>query len=508
MAPSSLLDLIRPGPLRQVAICDDRRGLTFAELDRLARTEARWLAGSGGRRFGLLADNGCGWALSDLALAHLGVLNVPLPGHFTPSQLAHVLEDARIDGILTDAPQRVRELDSGFVPAGLSGQTGFTLLQRRVDRLRAPRLAPGTLKVTYTSGSTGEPKGVCLPGAALEAVARSLAHAAEPLAIRRHLCLLPLPTLLENVAGIYAPLCAGATCTIPSTASTGIACESVDVARLLATIDAVRPESLILVPQLLRVLVAAAAGGWTAPSLRFVAVGGAPVSRELLEEAQSLGLPVFQGYGLSECASVVCLNTPGANRLGSVGRPLPHAQVRRDARGELHVSGAVMSGYLGEPPCLAGEVATGDLGSIDADGFVYVEGRRRNVFITSFGRNVSPEWIERELVREPVIRRALAFGEARPYTVALLEPLHAGIARELLSAAVAAANRRLPDHARVRRWALLPEAPSVANAMLTANGRLRRERLVARCGALIDGLYAAEAPEHPDPERPQAIGST
>ena len=90
------------------------------------------------------------------------------------------------------------------------------------------------------------------------------------------------------------------------------------------------------------------------PSLKFVAVGGASVAVELLERAAAVGLPVYEGYGLSECASVVCLNTPAARRPGSVGRPLPHARVRVDADGQLMVSGVTMRGYLGDPPRTAG----------------------------------------------------------------------------------------------------------------------------------------------------------
>lgn len=153
-----------------------------------------------------------------------------------------------------------------------------------------------------------------------------------------------------------------------------------------------------------------------------------------------------------------------------------------------------MLGYLGEAPVAESELATGDLGEIDEDGFVYVRGRLRNLFITSLGRNVSPEWIERELMREPPIRLALAYGEARPFVAALIAPFsHAdagGVAH-----AVARVNARLPDYARVRRWALLPDVPSFANGLLTANGRPCRERIFARYAGLIDSLYETDSPQ-------------
>jgi long-subunit acyl-CoA synthetase (AMP-forming) len=345
----------------------------------------------------------------------------------------------------------------------------------------------GTSKVTYTSGSTADPKGVCLPGAALDRATRAMVQATAPIGIGRHLCLMPLPTLLENLAGVYAPLRSGATCVVPSSADTGMSYGALDPQRLLRSLTQYRPESLVLVPELLRLLVRAAQAGHALPdSLKFIAVGGAPVSRSLLEEAASLRLPVYEGYGLSECGSVVCLNTPRARRLGSVGRPLSHVSLR-SVGGELRVSGWLMSGYLGEPLNEGPqEIATGDLGEIDENGYVYIRGRLRNQFITSFGRNVSPEWIERELAHEPAIRHAVAIGEGHPEVRALVCPARPELDQTAITHAVERANERLPDYARVRRIARMPEAPTLSNGLLTANGRLRRESILERFGSLLD----------------------
>jgi long-subunit acyl-CoA synthetase (AMP-forming) len=239
----------------------------------------------------------------------------------------------------------------------------------------------------------------------------------------------------------------------------------------------------------LRVLVQAVRGGWRAPSsLRFIAVGGGAVSTEILQQSRAAGLPVFQGYGLSECASVVCLNTPAHDKPGSVGRPLQHVRVRIDRDGEICVSGATMAGYLGGAEHPAEEMHTGDLGEIDADGFVYVRGRIKNMFITSMGRNITPEWVESELASQPAIAQAMVSGEARPYPVALVVAM-ANASQESIDRAIACANTRLPDYARVRHWAAFPEAPTLANGLLTANGRLRRADILARYHNLIDSLY-------------------
>jgi long-subunit acyl-CoA synthetase (AMP-forming) len=253
-----------------------------------------------------------------------------------------------------------------------------------------------------------------------------------------------------------------------------------------------QPESLILVPELLQLLVMAAERGWTVPdSLRFIAVGGASVSPSLLARADAVGLPVYEGYGLSECASVVCLNTPEARRRGSVGKPLPHVRLRLTAAGEIVIAGPTMLGYLGDAAReVPDEWHTGDLGEIDSDGFVYVRGRARNVFITSYGRNVAPEWVEREIAQRLPQRPVLVHGEAQPFPVALVSGVQDESEAAVIERVIAEANATLPDYARIRRWARVPEPFSYANGMLTSNGRLRRVAIVERHRPLLDALYS------------------
>ena len=344
-----LLDALRSAPPGAVALVDGRRSISYAALPALIEREIEWLREGGAERHALLADNGVPWALADLAL-HVGaMLSVPLPGSFTPAQVAHALDDAGIDALLTDDDVRARELLPGWRADGISPVSGLQRFRRQLDPATRPSAPAGTHKITYTSGSTSNPKGVCLSGRALEAIAESVAGATRDLAIERHLCILPLATLLENVAGLYAPLLRGATCVVPPSSVTGMSYGGLDAARLLGTLSREQPNSLILVPELLQVLVVAAERGWQPPpALQFVAVGGARVSPELLGRADAAGIPVYEGYGLSECASVVCLNTPAARRTGTVGRPLPHVRVRVDASGQVHVAGNTMLGYLGD----------------------------------------------------------------------------------------------------------------------------------------------------------------
>jgi long-chain acyl-CoA synthetase len=493
-AISALWRALCAGDPSVVALRDGRREVSYGVLPTLLLEEIRWLHATAAERYALLADNGVPWSLADLALHFGEVLSIPLPPSFTPAQHTHVLDDAGVDAVLTDDLEHARALLPHWRIDGRGPASGLHRLCRTLEPARRPAVPGGTRKITYTSGSTAMPKGVCLGARALEAVAVAIADATYGTRIERHLCLLPLATLLENVAGIYAPLLRGATCALPSCAETGMDYAGLDVTRLVRSVAAHRPQSLILVPELLQALVVAAERGHRPPdSLAFVAVGGARVSPSLLERAAAAGIPAHEGYGLSECASVVCLNTPGARRPGTVGRPLPHVRVRIDDSGEVHVAGSTMLGYLGELPRARDQsIATGDLGAFDADGFLHLQGRVGNRFITSFGRNVSPEWIESEVSQRLGGCPLLACGEARPCAVALV-----GTGPEIddaaIAQAVAAANLALPPYAQVRYWARAPRPFSFADGTLTANGRLRRREIHARYTALIDSLYDGAA---------------
>ena len=436
--------------------------LRAAELDSRVRRLAGALAAARPRPrvVGLIADNGLDWVAADLAAQKAGVVLVPLPAFFTTAQRAHAVHASGMDGLLG-------EPEPGFEFSGELEGLGWW------RRAAAPADLPrGTSKITFTSGTTGMPKGVPLRTDQQHAVARAVAEATRPLGLRRHLCLLPLPVLLENVGGIYAPLAAGMEFCVPPLAEVGMrGSSSFDAAACLAAIERWQADSVILLPQMLAALCAALEHGAPAPrSLAFAAVGGAKVSVALLERARALGLPVYEGYGLSECASVVALNLPGADRPGSVGRPLPHAPVRI-LNGEIHVQ----------------DIATGDLGHLDADGFLYIDGRRKHVLITSFGRNVSPEWPEAELLAGGAIAQAAVFGEAQPRLCALLVPAP-GAPESAVDAQVRAANARLPDYAQVGAW-LRADAPfTPQNGFATANGRVRRDALWRAYGARLDGL--------------------
>jgi long-chain acyl-CoA synthetase len=485
-----VLDALRLLPPATLSLVGDTGDYTAAALVAAVENERTWLKEMGGTRYALLADNGPAWVIADLALLENRVLQVPLPAYFAPAQIQHVLKDAGIDRVLTDQPDRLAQVLPDLKVIGQSRTSGLTLLS--CPPLQGASAAPtGTIKVTYTSGSTGTPKGVCLGLDGPLTVARTLAAQSSNLGVKRHLCLLPLPTLLENLAGVYAPLIAGATCLVPSLKTVGMSYGGVDAPRLLATIAAQQPNSLILVPELLKLLVVAAEQGWRAPpTLKFIAVGGAAVPPDLLVRAHAVGLPAYEGYGLTECTSVVSLNLPGASRIGSAGRPLPHAHVRIDAEGQIHVRGSLLLGYLGDPQATPDEVATGDLGELDAEGYLHIRGRLSNVLITSMGRNIAPEWIETLLLEHPAIGQVVLTGEGRPFVVAVVSPAGPGVPDHLIDHAIEKTNSGLPDYAAVRGWVRADNPFAFAEGLLTANGRPRRTAIMGRYRERIAALYA------------------
>jgi long-subunit acyl-CoA synthetase (AMP-forming) len=405
----------------------------------------------------------------------------------------HALRDAGAAWLLTDRPAFYEAL---LREHGMSAERrpDVELASVRVARFAlhtgsTHSLPRGTAKITYTSGTTGTPKGVCLGLPAMTAVASSLVQAAELTRHDRHLAVLPLATLLENVAGLYAALIAGACTVLLPLAEVGANESGYRPERLVHALEMERATTAITVPELLSGLCSTIERSGTAPSaLRFVAVGGARVSMETLQRAAALGLPVYEGYGLSECSSVVALNTPAAYRTGSVGRPLPHARIHIDDTGEIHVAGATLIAYAGSIAAHREWYATGDVGYMDADGYLYVAARKKNIFITSYGRNVAPEWIESELTASDAIAQAWVYGESRPWNVAVITPA-ANAGKSSVASALAAANQRLPAYARVNRWVRAKEPFSAANGQLTANGRLRREALLAAYRPLLEKIY-------------------
>jgi long-subunit acyl-CoA synthetase (AMP-forming) len=465
--------------------------LTYADLNQTVAETAQQLQQENSRVIALGMDNHPAWVIIDLAAMASHITLVPLPLFFSDSQLLHAMLDAGAATLLTDQPERFSQILSDFITRKSTLTVAGKRLMQYDFQIPTKKLPPETAKITYTSGTTGAPKGVCLSIKAMLNVAQSVALQTNIHAGYRHLCVLPLSTLLENVAGVYASLLAGATVHILPSEQTGLIGSSLNIKQLHSALAQTQANTAIFIPELLNALVSAfEAGTVKLPHLRFLAVGGAHVSKKLLQRAAALNIPVFEGYGLSESASVVALNTEKYNKIGSVGKPLPHVAIQFSEENEILVKGANLLGYTGEDSAeiTDGYIKTGDIGYMDDDGFLFINGRKKNIFITSFGRNVSPEWVESALLNSPEILQVCVFGEAKPWNIALIVT-KPGASSLLISRAIEETNKQLPDYARITKW-LLADAPfSVKNGQLTPNGRLKRDAISTAYQEKTNNLY-------------------
>nr|WP_277923195.1 AMP-binding protein [Sphingomonas sp. CARO-RG-8B-R24-01] len=416
------------------------------------------------RPLGIRVDHGVAECLLDLALVGSGIVTIPLPPFFSLAQGAAALDHAGASAVVSGAI----DLADGPTPR-------FTMTVEPCRTLRAD-VPEETARITFTSGSTGDPKGICLSMTHLCRVAGAVVEHLGTHHAGRHLPILPPGILLENVAGFYATILAGGTYVALPQAAVGMADPfRPDFPKMLGAIEDNAITSLILVPEYLAGLVGAmAASGRRLPRLTLVAVGGARIEPRLLDAAAAVGLPVRQGYGLTECGSVVALDDGDPGSRGSVGQSIGANEICLADDGEILIDGPMFLGTIGHPRPAA-PFATGDIGRIDDLGRLWIEGRKSSLIVTSHGRNISPEWVEGTLRADPAILQVLVRGDGRSTLDAVIVPANPAAD---VSAAVAAANLMLPAYARVAQWQIVPPFTPAAG-LLTGNGRLRRRAIEA-----------------------------
>jgi len=411
----------------------------------------------------LRAENSLDWVITDLAAMYADIPSVPVPLFFTDAQVSHTLEQSGADLLIGD------------------WQNWHPNLRGKIANLRIwqrssggdKKLLPDTSKITFTSGSTGNPKGVCLSQNQLANVSLSLADTiATEVQCEKHMVILPLSTLLENITGIYVPILLGTTSVVLNGQQVGLTGSSqFDVQQFAAALAEYLPSSLVLTPALLMALIQVVKHvPQLAQNLEFVAVGGARVSPQLLQLAHSLSIPAYEGYGLSENASVASLNTPSAYKAGTSGKPLPHVDVKIASDGEIFVSGCVALGYIDEP-FEQGWLGTGDLGHLDKDGYLVIDGRKKNQIITAYGRNISPEWVESEAQAFPELYGMVLLGDGEDTLTAVVESNEP----ERVALAIKHLNQALPDYARIGKLVTTQGLRQMVG-FYTSNGRPIRAR--------------------------------
>lgn len=546
-----------------------------------------------GDRVGLLAPNCPEWHVADLAIQGIGGVNVPIYFNESPDRMTYILNDSgakiaiaaggKQERTLVDCRDRLPGLEhiiavtppqelAGEVLRyetliGTAGDSDVAEYRRSAEAVTSDQLAT----IIYTSGTTGEPKGVMLSHAnltsnAIDALASHellttdvalsvlpLAHVYErtidygyifrgvPIAYVEHIdtiaqALLEVkPTIVAAVPRFFEKLYAGIF--EKGHQMTGLRRRIFDWAMRVAD-DAtpwraygreVSPWTKVewaVADKLVYSKIRAGLGG----RVRSFCSGGAPLAVELGQFFAAINVPIFQGYGQTETSPIVSANVPGANKVGTVGRPIQHVEVRIADDGEILVRGnCVMQGYYRKPDQTRdafspdGWLRTGDIGHLDADGYLVVTDRKKELLKTSAGKFIAPQPIENRLKSSPFIANSMVVGDGRKFPCVLLVPNFFAIQgkaaqegvelgthdeavanpwlRELIHQEVERLTANFAQFERPKRFALLSEDFTSTNGMLTYTLKLKRRVIEQRYRDIIDNLYAdVEEP------RPQHFG--
>jgi long-chain acyl-CoA synthetase len=535
-----------------------------------------------GDRVVVLCDTRPEWHMIDIAVLDLGAVNVPIYGTLTPEQVAYQLQDsgARV-ALAEDAEQAAKFLEvrdrcpdlvhllqlEGERTAGVLGIEDLMCTQKdgAGERFweRAARIDDDDLAtIVYTSGTTGDPKGVMLSHRNIVTNVREALGRVDLSPDELGLECLPLCHMIERVAGFMYM-------------SMGASRAYCSVHHVGAMMGEIRPAVFAVVPRLLEKVHAAvtaransasavqrslfhwaiAAGtevarrrlagrevgaglaikhriadrlvlakvrGALGGSLRVVFCGGAAVPMYVHEFFQAIGVPVQEAWGLTETSPIITMNGPTADtlRLGSVGRALPSYEMRVADDGELLARGpSVFKGYWNKPEQTAevfddeGFFHTGDIGTIDDEGFVFITDRKKDLIVTAGGKNIAPQPVESRLKQSTLVENAVLIGDGRPFVVALLAPDPEGVAawarehgRDVSDLAAALAhpdlksrytevveevNAGLARFEQIKEFRVLPRAFTIDGGELTPTMKVRRRVVAEAYADLIEAMYGA-----------------
>jgi len=230
--------------------------------------------------------------------------------------------------------------------------------------------------------------------------------------------------------------------------------------------------------------------------LRFPISGAAPLSKDLAEFYEAIGMPLLEGYGLTE-GGVVSVNPIGRVKPGSIGKLLPGIEVRIEEDGELLLHSAVnFSGYYKDPAATAavlhdGWLSTGDIATCDAEGYYYITGRKKELIVSSNGKKIYPARIEGLFKKEPLINHVLLIGDRLPYVTAIITvSCDPATAQAMVASTVKNVNRQLPSFEQIRKFKILDRDFTIEHGELTPTMKLRRSRALENHRALVTELYA------------------
>lgn len=446
-----------------------------------------------GRKIAVLGENSYLWIISYFAIVSSGNVVVPVDKELSADDIADLLDDCQCD-LLFHSAEYADVADELSRIRPLCRFVGMPQLEKKIAGMEhsifPKSSSTDVAAIVYTSGTTGKSKGVMLTQKNICADVRAACMFIE--LYGRTLALLPLhhtfaftvsvlaninygvDTLvchsLKNVTALINDFKPTYLCVVPmivEKVDKGILAkiEKSGKKRLLAILDRIcRPFDLLNIPLRSRCFSAIRAG--LGGALDFIICGGAPIDQAIIDRFETYGITILNGYGISECSPVVSVNRKYHHRPGSVGQALLDVQVRVDApnakgEGEICVRGEiVMQGYYNMPEETAeslvdGWFHTGDLGIIDAEGFIHITGRRKNLIILSNGKNVSPEELENLIGRIPGVGEVLVYEEEQRLTAEIFPdreflPANGDMAA-YLHAAVAQLNEKLPPYKAVAK---------------------------------------------------------
>ena len=454
-------------------IISDETSYDYGSITNEIRLIHQKLSHIPGQVIGVYLDNSVEWVLLDL-YAHLFKKTlVPIPGFFNRDQVDHLIDSSGINIIFSHNQALNKKL--GFS----SEHIIFDNFCGSVRKNNKQHDLSPFQKLTFTSGTTSSPKGVLLTADGQVEVAESLLKQLSSVNIKRHLSLIPFSILLENIGGIYSMAIQGGELIVLSNTKTGLSGSSqFDMGMCFASIEKFKPQSIILLPQMLKEFITFLRSNSKDISyIKFIAVGGSKIAPQLIHDAKELGLPVFEGYGLTECCSVVSVNIPSNEAIGSVGQPLPGREVRVNKNNEIEVKMKNSFRYLSDEKNSDAWFSTGDLGRID-QGYIYITGRKKNILITSYGRNVSPEWPEALLNDHKDINQSIILCDEESYLQALILLNKKSIRPDEAVTIIEQTNRKLPDYAQILKYLIIDEPTILNNKNLTLNGQLSRGWLI------------------------------
>jgi long-chain acyl-CoA synthetase len=518
---------------------------TGGELLELVERARQWLRRNGiaaGQRCGLVGANSIHWMAVDLALMAEGAVVVPLYSRQTPGELAGMLRDCRPSLVISGDRELLGALGKAWGELPRSAAMEELLAPAGESAAPSPVRARGgddLLTIIYTSGTSGEPKGVCLTVANLDHMTGCTTERLDQL--------MGKPSEPDRIF-LYAPLNFAASWMLMLSAllRDSVLTLSTDLGKLADEIRLSAPHYFLNVPTLLervkrgveeqlakqpgpiRSLYARARDAWRrqhvgrggrldgfwlwlgrklifdkvkgrfGPNLRALICGSAPLAPETQQFFLMLGIPVLQAYGLTETTALCTLDDP---RLpvepGYVGHAVPGVEMRLGENDEILVRGPnVFAGYWNRPEETAGVLEdgwfhTGDQGEVNARGNWRIVGRIKNLLVLSSGHKFAPEPIEDRLAQLlPGAPQIVLVGNGRGYVTLLL----AGrVEPAAVEQAVSAVNGELPHYRQIRNFRILPEAFTPESGLLTATGKVKRAAVADRYGAEIDSMYARKA---------------